>query len=447
MKKPALFALALVIALIFTACAPAVQAPAAPADSNAPASQAPAPAEAPAAEASSNKLTVWCWDPAFNIYAMETAGEIYKKTHPDFELEVLEVPWDDIQTRIITAGTSGDWSTMPDILLCQNNAYEKNVAAYPDLFVDLTDSGIPFNELAATGYSTIGGRNYGVPFDNGTAIQALRTDVLAEAGYTIKDFTDITWDEYIVKAKDVKDKTGHALLSDQAGSSDVIMMMLQSAGSSLFHADGSLNIANNDVLKEALRVYLEADKQGVLKHGNNWDEYIASFVSGDVAGTINGCWILASVQTIEDTAGKWAVTNVPRLNIPGGTNYTANGGSSWGITSNSKNKELAIDFLKSTFVGSTELFDTILPSSGAIANWLPAANSSVYNEPQEFFAGQAIYADIIEFAGKVPKSNFGAYYYDARDAVSTKIPDMLAGGSVDDLLKQAEEEAAFTING
>ncbi|MDR1559389.1 MAG: extracellular solute-binding protein [Clostridiales bacterium] len=397
--------------------------------------------------AAASKLTVWCWDPAFNLFAMTTAGEIYKKDHPDFELEVLEVPWDDIQTRIIAAGTSGSWETMPDIILCQNNAFEKNAAAYPDLFVDLTESGIPFGELAATGYSTIGGRNLGVPFDNGTAIQALRTDVLEEAGYTVADFTDITWDEYLTKGKDVLAKTGHALNSDTTGSSDLIMMMLQSAGSSLFNADGSLNIQDNAVLKESLKVYTSLVSEGVLVQVNNWDEYIATFINGNVAGTINGCWILASVQTAEDQSGKWAVTNVPKLNISGGTNYTANGGSSWGITSNTKSKDLAIDFLKTTFVGSQELFDTILPSSGAIGNWLPAAGSSVYTEPQAFFGGQPIYADIVEYAGSVPSTNFGAYYYDARDAVAAKLPEIISGGNVDELLKAAQEDAQFTISG
>ncbi|MDR2751577.1 MAG: extracellular solute-binding protein, partial [Clostridiales bacterium] len=337
------------------------------------------------------------------------------------------------------------WSTMPDILLCQNNAFEKNAVAYPDLFADLTGSGIPFNEIAATGYSTIGGKNYGVAFDNGTAIQAIRTDVLDEAGYTIADFTDITWDEYIVKAKDVLDKTGHALNSDTTGSSDLVMMMLQSAGSSMFNADGSLNIQDNDVLKEVLRVYKTLVNEGVLEQVNNWDEYIASFVSGNVGGTINGAWILASVQTAADQSGLWTITNVPRLSITGGTNYTTNGGSSWAVTTNTKNYDLAADFLKTTFAGSKELFDTILPSSGAIGNLLPAADSAVYQEKQEFFRGQAIYADIVKFAGNVPSTNFGAYYYDARDAVGSKIPDIISGGNIDDLLKQAHSDAQFSI--
>ncbi len=47
----------------------------------------------PAAE---NKLTVWCWDPSFNINAMNEAAKIYQKDHPDFELDVVEISSQDI---------------------------------------------------------------------------------------------------------------------------------------------------------------------------------------------------------------------------------------------------------------------------------------------------------------------------------------------------------------
>ena len=59
-------------------------------------------------ESASNKLTVWCWDPTFNIYAMNTAAEYYKKDHPDFELEVVETPWDDLQPMITNAATAAN---------------------------------------------------------------------------------------------------------------------------------------------------------------------------------------------------------------------------------------------------------------------------------------------------------------------------------------------------
>ncbi len=37
----------------------------------------------------------------------------------------------------------------------------------------------------------------------------------------------------------------------------------------------------------------------------------------------------------EDQSGKWAVTNMPKLDgVDGATNYSNNGGSSWAISSN-----------------------------------------------------------------------------------------------------------------
>ena len=36
-----------------------------------------------------NTLSVWCWDPNFNVYAMKQAEAIYQKDHPDFKLESI----------------------------------------------------------------------------------------------------------------------------------------------------------------------------------------------------------------------------------------------------------------------------------------------------------------------------------------------------------------------
>lgn len=396
----------------------------------------------------SNELTVWCWDPAFNIYAMQEAEKVYQKDHPDFKLNIIETPWQDIQTKLTTAATSGDLSTLPDILLMQDNAFQKNVMSFPDVFVDLTNSGIAFDKFGESkvAYSTVDGKNYGVPFDNGAVIQALRTDVLEQAGFTIEDFTDITWSEYIEKAKVVLEKTGKPLNSCVAGESDLIMIMLQSAGSSLFNADGTPNIVNNQVLEEVIKTYVELIKSGVLVHVNDWDQYVGSFTNGTVAGTINGCWILGSIQTAEDQKGLWQITNMPKLdNISSATNYSNNGGSSWAITTNSKNKELAIDFLSKTFAGSVEFYETILPKSGALATYIPVGDSDVYGEPQEFFQNQAIYSMITDFASKVPSNNTGIYYYEARDAVATALSNVISGADLKAELETAESTVKFTM--
>ena len=396
-----------------------------------------------------NTLTVWTWDPNFNIYAIEKAAEIYAKDHEGFKVEVEEIQSDDIETRITTAVQAGDLSTLPDIFLMQDNSFQKYVSFYPDVFTELTDKGIDYSQFseAKVAYSTVDGKNYGVPFDNGTVVNCVRTDILEEAGFTVDDFTDITWSDYMEKAKVVLEKTGVPMLTAQAGSPDQVMEMLQSCGASLFTEDGSVNIADNEELKEVVDIYTQMVKDGTLVEVTDWDQYVASLNNGTAVSAMNGCWIMASVTAKEDQSGKWAITNMPKLDkAANATNYSNNGGSSWAISSNCKDVDLAADFLNSTFAGSTELYDDII-QKGALATWAPAGESDVYNQEVEFWGGDKVYTKIVDYATKTPSNITGAFYYDARDAVGTALSNIIQSGvDRDDALKEAQETAEFTMN-
>ena len=395
-----------------------------------------------------NTLTVWCWDPAFNINAMNEAAKVYQKDHPDFKLNVVETPWADLQTKLNTAGVAGDLSTLPDIFLMQANAFWKNQISFPDVFANLTETkAFDFTQFAPgkLAYSTVNNVNYGVPFDNGTVIAAYRTDILEQAGYTVADLTDIDWDKYIEIGKDVLAKTGKPLLSCQANEADIIMIILQSTGASLFDDKGDPNIVGNETLKKALETYKKLKESGVMILVNDWDQYITTMNTETVAGTINGCWIMGSIRAAKDQSGKWAVTNLPKLaGVGEQTNYSNNGGSSWAVNAGSKKKDLAVDFLAKTFAGSTELYDNILPS-GALATWLPAGGTEAYAEKVEFFGGQQVYSLLTDFASKTPKNNTGVYYYEARDAVAAAATNIIAGADVDSELKTVQDTVNFAM--
>jgi len=397
----------------------------------------------------SNELTVWCWDPAFNLYAMEEAAKEYQKTNPDFVLNIVETPWDDIQVKLTTAATANDLDSLPDIFLMQDNAYQKNVMMYPEAFDDLTNSGIDFSQFAGAkaAYSTVDGKNYGVPFDNGAAIAAYRTDILEEAGYTLEDFNNITWDQYIEQGKDILAKTGKALLSCTAGESDVLSIILQSAHGSFFADDESVDMVGNDKLVKTFEIYRELVESGVLIEVNSWDEYISTMTDSTVAGTINGCWILGSIQTADDQAGNWGVVNIPKIgSIDGSTNYSNNGGSSWAVTANCQNKELAYDFLGSTFGGSVEFYETILEASGALSTWIPAGDSEVYAEPQPFFGDQAIFSLITDFAANTPSITTGIYFYEARAAAGVALQRIIDGGDITEEIQGAQDTVEFQMS-
>ncbi len=441
-----------------------------------------------------NTITVWCWDKTFNIFAMEEAAKIYqedhqdvkidivevgdvdvqsrlttagtsgdlstlpdiflmqdhafqKNVHQDVKIDIVEVGDVDVQSRLTTAGTSGDLSTLPDIFLMQDHAFQKNVISYPDVFTEISEKKIDFSEFASgkTDFSVVDGKHYGVPFDNGAAIACYRTDILQEAGMTLEDFTDITWDEWVEKGKVVLEKTGKPLLTTLAGECDLLTMMLQSAGASLFNEDGTTNIAKNDTLKKVIDTYCKMKDSGVLQEVNNWDEYTGTMLNSEVAGVINGCWIMGTIQTAEDQSGKWAITNIPKLtNVKGATNYSNIGGSSWAISGNCGNVELAEDFLASTFAGSTELYDNIL-SCGAIATWTPAGDSDAYAVPNEFFSGDAVFEKIVDYSTKVPSIITGPYFHEARDAISVATTNITNGADLEEELKKAEDTVNFNM--
>ena len=398
-----------------------------------------------------NTLTVWTWDPNFNIYAIEKAAEIYAANgHEGFTVQVEEVLSDDIETRLTTAVSAGDLSTLPDIFLMQDNSFQKYATNYPDLFTDLTDSGIDFSQFseAKVAYSTVDGKNLGIPFDNGAVINAIRTDLIEQAGLTLEDFTDITWSQYMELAKQVLDATGVPMLTSQAGSPDRIMEMLQSCGASLFNEDGSVNIVGNDALKECMEIYAQMVADGTLVEVTDWDQYIASLNNGTAASALNGCWIIASITPQEDQSGNWQITNMPKLERQdNATNYSNNGGSSWVISSNCADTDLAIDFMNSTFAGSTELYDDLI-QKGALATWAPAGDSEAYAQPVEFFANQEIYALIVDYATQTPSNITGPFYYDAREAVGVALSNIIqSGADMDSEIASAQETVEFNMGG
>ena len=398
--------------------------------------------------ASSNKLTVWTWDPNFNIYAMNKAAEIYAKDHPGFELEITEIADVDIETRITTMASSGDLAMLPDIFLMEDNSFRKYVTYYPEVFTDLTESGIDFSEFAPAkaAYSIVGGRHYGVPFDSGSVISCVRVDYLEQAGFSPDDFDGITWDEFIEKGKAVRAATGQPMLTATAGQCDLVNMMLCSAGRAFFREDGSVYIEDNELLRQCMELYIRMVREGVITEVVAGDQNQAALNNGNVAGALGGGYVISSLTAQPAQSGKWRAVKMPSLpGVEGATHYSSNGGSSWAISSSCKNPDLAVDFLKSTFAGSTELYDDLI-TKGALATWIPAAASPVYNQPVEFFGGQAVYAFIVETSEHVPTFATSPFYYDAREAVGVALSNILQrGADMDAELKAAQAVVEFNM--
>ena len=395
----------------------------------------------------SGSITIWCWDETFNVPAAQKAGEIFKEAHPDVEVVVEVASQDDINTKLTAAAVSGDISELPDIVLQNDRNVSKYVTLYPDLFVTLDDAGINYDDFASykVGYNTVDGQMYGVPFDSGVAVLALRTDIISECGYTVDDFTDITWSKFIELGKDVYSKTGCNLLVDRADVAQLLNVMLQSTGSWYFDESGNVTIANNENLDKVFNVYKELVDNNIVALYNDSHGYNNALWSGTTAGVCQGCWVMSTIKKGEDQSGNWALTNIPKIDgIDSATNYSNNGGGSWMVI-NKENAAVAKAFLAETFAGSVELYNEILPETSAIATYLPAREAKNYGLGDDFFGGQTIYQTIMSYANEVPQINYGLYSSEAYDAIATAMIKVLGGANISDALQEAEESVSFQM--
>ena len=251
--------------------------------------------------AADDTLTVYAWDANFNIPALKAAEAAYQKVNPNFKLEIAtQSGSSDVEQAMTLAGSSGDLSSLPDIVLFQDHFIQSYVADYPDCWVDLQLADIDWSDFGAEklSYSTIDGVHYGVPVDNGTAIFAYRTDVLEEAGYTIDDVTGISWDEWLEIAKEVKEKTGFALLSMDHSGDDLPYMMMQAEGLSQWRS-GKPNLVGNEPFERIIEVIVQGAKDGTILLANSWSEYCDQTIVGNqTAGVMNGNWIIPTIEQV-----------------------------------------------------------------------------------------------------------------------------------------------------
>ena len=61
--------------------------------------------------------------------------------------------------------------------------------------------------------------------------------------------------------------------------------------------------------------------------------------------------------------------------------------------------------------------------------------------------GQAVYKDIVEFAGQVPGIDYGAYYSDIRSALTDAVTNVVQNDAdIDEEIQNAQDTVEFNIS-
>ena len=388
------------------------------------------------------ELTIWCWDPNFNIAAMADATARYTAANPDTTFAINNVTQDEINQKLQTQLLAGVSDGLPDIVLIQDDNIQRFLQSFPGAFVPLSDS-IDMTKFAdyKVAAATYEGKSYSLPFDSGVTGLFYRADYLEEAGYTPADVQDITWDRLIEIGKDVLDKTGKQLIGMDFNDDGQIIMMMQSTGSWYLTEGNEPNILDNPALRESLEVFQEMSQAGLLKPVSDWTSYTGSFTSGDVATVPQGVWITGTIKSMPDQAGQWRVAPLPKLNdVEGATHYSNNGGSSWYVLSSSQNQEEAIDFLKTVWAEDVDFYQGILVNQGAVGSLLAAREGDAYKASDDFFSGEPVWQNFSDWLSQVPAVDYGTFTPEARLAVRAQLPNIANGGNIDDALKAIDAQ-------
>lgn len=402
---------------------------------------------APGNAADTKEITVWAWDPNFNIAAMKLAQEAYNKDHPDLKINIVEYAQPDIIQKLNTGFNAGTTSGLPNVVLIEDYRAQSFLKAYPDSFYDLS-SVIKASDFAdyKIGATSADGKQYGVPFDSGVTGLYVRTDYLKDAGYTVDDLKNIDWDKFIEIGKAVKAKTGKDLFTQDPKDLGLIRMMIQSAGSWYLKEDGATpNLAGNDVLKAAFETYKRLMDANIVKITSDWSQFVAAFNSGDVASVPTGNWITPSIKAEASQSGKWAIVPFPKLkDVPSSVNASNLGGSSWYVL-NIPGKEAAADFLAKTLGSNVDLYQQLVTQIGVIGTLKAAAAGEAYNKPDDFFGGQKTIADFSAWTEQIPKVNYGMHTYAIEDILAVGMQNYLKGTDIDKVLSDAQAQAESQV--
>lgn len=391
-------------------------------------------------------ITVWAWDPNFNVAIMQQAADIYEAKHPDVDIKVVDFAKADIEQKLQTMLASGVTSSLPDIVLIEDYNAPKYLTSYPGAFAPMTDK-VDYSKFAPykIDLMSMGQDTYGLPFDTGVSGLFYRTDVLEKAGYGAKDLEDITWDRFLEIADDVKSKTGVFMIGNSPSDLGLLRIMIQSAGSWYFNKDGGLNIKDNKALAEAVRVFANIVKSSATRTTVGWSDWVGTMNTGEVASVISGVWITPSIKSAQDQSGKWKIVPIPKLNVENAKAASNLGGSSWYVLDASDEKDTAIDFLAQTFGADKDFYNNILQQRGAVGTYLPAGNTPAYQHQDPFFGNQKIYSDFNTWSREIPAVNYGMYTYEVDAALSAFIPSVIQGMPIKEVLSNVEQQIKFQI--
>ncbi|OWV89407.1 ABC transporter substrate-binding protein [Rhizobium sp. N122] len=393
--------------------------------------------------AESANLTIWSWNVAASALKSTLPG--FNKQFPDINITVEDLGNSQVFDKTLAACAAGG-DGLPDIVSIENFEAEIFWSRFPDCFANLKELGYTpeiqakFPDFKRTELE-VGDVAYAMPWDSGPVAVFYRRDMYEKAG--VDPSTISTWDDFIAAGKKISAANPGVVMAqaDFNGDSEWFRMIANEQGCGYYSTDGQNITINQPACVASLQKVKEMKDAGTLTAAN-WDEKIQANTAGKAASQLYGGWYEGTVRsTSPDLKGKWGVYRMPSLTADGP--HAANlGGSSLAISATSANKEAAWKFVNYA-LGTNEGQITMLKEFGLVPSLLSAEKDPFISEPQPYWGGQKVWADILATLPKIVPSRGTAFQSDAEAIFKATQTKFFAGGYPD--AKAALDDAAKQI--
>lgn len=348
----------------------------------------------------SGNLTIWGWG-----NGMQELADGFEKLHPGVKVKYNNTGTaSDTAVALQNAIAAG--SGAPDVVNLQGTDVSQFAVA--GSLVDLSKYGADklADEFAQGPWRKLQyeGKPYGLPIDSGPMAFFYNDAVFKKAG--VDGSAIKTWDDYYEAAKKIHALGPDYYITNNSGNTDSYSefnAMLWQAGAKPWKVEGENISINLDGKDEATKKVIDF-QQKLIDEGlvntsiGNWSEdWNRSLNDGTTASLAIGAWMPTNLESsAPDQKGNWRVALMPQWEE--GDSFNAeDGGSAYTIPEQTKNKDLAWEFVKYAATGEGE--QIMVDKGGIFPALLKTLNSEEFKSaPSEYFGGQKINEVLAEAA-------------------------------------------------
>ena len=360
-------------------------------------------------------ITVWSWNIAAK--ALELTIPSFEKANPGVKVLVKDIGRKDMADKLTIGLASG--SGLPDVVTVESDRMPGYVENFPaglwDMTKEATDMVKDFDH-SKWAQSKINDKIYSIPWDSGPVAIFYRRDFFKKANIDPNSIK--TWNDLIIAGKKIQTANpGVKLLTTMYTTDDgFFRTLMNQLGTFYFNEKGEITI-NSPQAIEAMSLIKKFKDNNLLINGDSWDASVTLTKNGKVAISIAGVWWGGTLKDqVPELSGKWGVVPMPAF-IVGGDRAANLGGSTLAVTSQSKNPELAWEFVKNA-LGTVNNQMLMYKRYDLFPSYLPVYKNEYFSTEDKYFDDEKV-ADV--FAKLVPNIKPAYYTKDYAEAMQFSI--------------------------